>query len=91
LATTAAYTRSVLEPLVAALERSQTRVSELEREAGTLTAERDAAQAQHASILAVQLETGSSGAPAPFWRSWWPWLVLLVAIVLAGVLLGWPR
>jgi hypothetical protein len=35
----AAYTRSLLEPLTAALERSQGRVAELERDTGRLTAE----------------------------------------------------
>jgi len=64
----ASYTRSVLEPLVAALERSQGRVSELERENGGLAKEngtlaermaglervRDAAMA-HAAELEARL------------------------------------
>jgi hypothetical protein len=39
-----AYTRSLLEPLVAALERSQSRTAELERENGELTARLTAAE-----------------------------------------------
>jgi excisionase family DNA binding protein len=39
-----AYTRSLLEPLVAALERSQSRTAELERENGELTAHLTAAE-----------------------------------------------
>ena len=57
----AAYTRSVLEPLVDALERSHARVAELERETGTLAERmaglervRDAAMA-HAAELEERL------------------------------------
>ena len=77
----AAYTRSVLEPLVTALERSQSRVSELERENGGLVKEnvtlverlaglervRDAAIA-HANELEQRLEAATrppEPAPAP--------------------------
>ena len=56
-----------------------------------LLAERDAAQTAHAALLAAQSAPASSGAPAPWWRSWWPWLALIVALVVAGVLLAWPR
>jgi len=49
-------------------------------------------QATIAAQPAVQLETGSSGAPAPFWLSWWPRLILFLAMVAAGaLLLVWPR
>jgi hypothetical protein len=46
----AAYTRSVLEPLVAALERSEGRVAELERENG-----RQSAELERAASIAVKL------------------------------------
>jgi hypothetical protein len=39
----AAYTRSILTPMVEALERSEARSHELEREVGRLMAERDSA------------------------------------------------
>ena len=67
----AAYTRSVIEPLVAVLERSQARVSELERENGTLAERlaglervRDAAMA-HAAELEQRLEAAAARPPEP--------------------------
>ena len=66
-----AYTRSLLEPLVAALERSQARVAELEREAGTyaermagLECVRDAAMV-YAAELEARLEAAADPQPAP--------------------------
>jgi hypothetical protein len=59
----AAYTRSVLESLVSALERSEGRVAELERENGRLAAEAERARAseqvveRQAGQLAKKLET----------------------------------
>ncbi len=71
----ASYTRSVVEPLVAALERSQGRVSELEREVGTLAERmaglervRDAAIG-HAAELEARLSVPPAGRdpkPDPF-------------------------
>ena len=49
----AVYTRSILEPVVAALERSEERARELERENGVLTTERDAARADLATVQAA--------------------------------------
>src|SRR5918997_1172804 len=74
----AAYTRAVLEPLVAALERSQARVAELERESGGLAREngalterlaaqkrlRDAAMAR-AAELEQKLEAATAQPPNP--------------------------
>jgi len=65
------YTRSVLEPLVAALERSQARVAEPEREAGSYAEQiaglervRDAAMV-HAAEVEAQLTEPPEPAPAP--------------------------
>jgi hypothetical protein len=76
----AAYTRSVLEPLVTALERSEDRARELERENGRLTAELAAAQAAVDALRAAQAQQvghpGGRGlraapsAPAPWWKRW---------------------
>jgi len=83
----AVYTRSVLEPLVAALERSEGRVAELERENGRLAAE--LAAALIAPQPPVDASTApESPAPAPeaaplWWRRWRSWLAagLVVAVV----------
>jgi hypothetical protein len=68
----ATYTRSILEPLVAALERSQTRVSELERELGRFAAEREAAEARYAALearTAAQSAGPIPGPPRPYYCS----------------------
>ena len=49
----AAYTRSLLEPLTAALERSQGRVAELERDTGRLAAEFEASRGEVTRVTVV--------------------------------------
>ena len=60
-----AYTRSLLEPLVAALERSQGRVAELERENGQLAAELRALQAPQDAQEGTQEGRTAAEAPDP--------------------------
>jgi len=83
----AAYTRSVVEALVAALKRQAEQIADL-REAPTIVALSGTQEAQPGPESAP----GSAGAPASFWRSWWPWLVLLIiTLALAGALVFVPR
>jgi hypothetical protein len=75
----AAYTRSILAPMVEALEHSQTRVAELERENGQLT-----------ERLALLIPSHSP----PAWRQrrWVPALVLgAVLVLLAAGVMVWGR
>jgi excisionase family DNA binding protein len=63
-----AYTRTLLEPLVGALERSQARVGELERENGRLAAELEAlrgSQTHTAGQQTVQAPDLTMEAPEP--------------------------
>ena len=60
-----AYTRSLLEPLVTALERSQGRVAELERENGRLAAELRALQAPPEPQNATQEGRRAAEGPEP--------------------------
>src|SRR4051812_14644029 len=82
---TAAYTRSILAPLVNALEHSEGRVAELERENGTLIVERDVARSDLASAQATistleaqratasaEVSTESTGIWRWLWARWWP-------------------
>jgi len=76
-----AYTQTLLGPLVAALERAQTRNAELERAVGRLQAENDAlraSQTQQGANLSVSgpepaQEPSAPAEPvsAPWWRRWW--------------------
>jgi hypothetical protein len=84
----ATYTRSILEPLVAALERSQSRVGVLEREVGELRAENRALLARTEAHIAEP----TTDPPLLFPRRRWVWVVILCAFVVAtGLLLAWPR
>jgi len=74
------YTRTLLEPLVAALERSQGRVGELERENGRLTAELQALRPSQEPQEAAQEARRTAHGPEPptetsepWWRRWWAW------------------
>jgi len=84
---------SVLEPLVLELGTSRQRIEALARENGRLSAELAAAQPD----LTPDPSDPSSDAPRPRLRLVWPlltfWTVVsaVLALVLAGVLLGWPR
>jgi len=83
---------TAITPLVAELAVSRQTIQAQAEAIGRVTAERDAAQTAHESILAAQAEPASSEAPVPWWRARWPWLVLLTAIVVAvGLLALWPR
>ena len=68
-----AYTRTLLEPLVAALERSQGRVAELEREVGSLRAQLATLEAHQTHTEAHQTAQApgpTRGASVPRWRRW---------------------
>jgi len=87
----AAYTRSVLEPMVAAMERAQGRIGELENANGRLTLALEHAQEQISSLEAHAADARAEPPLGLLVR--WRWLLatLALAIVLAGVLLIWPR
>jgi len=87
----AAWMSSVLEPMMAELSVTRHQLVSQAETIGRVTAERDAAQTAHASILAAQSAPASVGAPVPVWRSWWPWLMLLAVVVLSITLLVWLR
>jgi excisionase family DNA binding protein len=91
----ATYTRSILEPLVSALERSETRVAELERENGHLTAENATLRASQAARDAQEqasMPPATSEAPAPLWtRGWARTALLVLVIVVAGMVWLVPR
>jgi len=74
--------------LTAELEATAAEAIALKVRETRLLAERDAAQTAHAALLAAQSAPASSGAPAPWWRSWWLWLALLAAIGWGVVLLA---
>jgi hypothetical protein len=69
----AAYTRSLLEPLVAHVATLEGALRELERENGRLTAENDALRAQNATVAApgsTDRPDPTTEAPGPWWRRW---------------------
>jgi len=97
----AAYTRSVLEPLVTALERSEARVAELERENGRQAAELERATAAivtlgdeltaeraKSTLVASTATQGSepSPVPLPLWRRSWAIYGVGIISVLALVI-----
>jgi hypothetical protein len=89
-----AYTQTLLAPLVAALERAQARVAELERENGRQAAELNTLRAQNDALVAptvVQPPDPPGEPSAPWWHSWlrwWPAAIgVLLVVVLAGTLL----
>jgi excisionase family DNA binding protein len=84
----AAYTRSLLEPMVTLVAEQQTTIRDQAETIGTLRAERDAAETQMASILAAQSEPASSEPAIPVWRTLWPWLVVVVLVVAGTVLVA---
>jgi ferric-dicitrate binding protein FerR (iron transport regulator) len=83
----ATYNRELIEPLVAALERSTARVAELERENGRL-------EAENRALLASTAPQSADSTPEPFWsrspRGWIAGVAMVLAIVAVVVLLGWP-
>ena len=94
----AAYTRSVLEPLVAALERSEEHARQLERENGRLSAElgaeREARSALEVRTASESVEPSTAPTPvtvdplAPLWRRMWLVLATLLALILAIVIVA---
>jgi Helix-turn-helix domain len=94
----AAYTRSLLEPLVAHVAELEGTIRELERENGRQAAELEAARATIATLIAPESPlTASTGAQSsetalgPFsdrWRASIAGAVVVLAIVLVVVLLG---
>jgi excisionase family DNA binding protein len=93
-----AWMTSVLEPLVAELGTSRQRIEALARENGRQAAELERAHAEiHALTSSAASETAQSTprSPGTFLRAWarldWLIVALVVAVVVAGVLLAWPR
>jgi hypothetical protein len=82
----AAYTRSVLEPLVAALERSEDRTRELERQVGRLQAENDALRASNATLDAPGSTQATEPASETFvpWYRRWDWVAAALGVLLVG-------
>jgi hypothetical protein len=90
----AAYTRSILEPLVAALERSENRARDLERENGRLTAELSAGRTARTTLearTAPEVPAPATDTLAPLWRTWWSWLLGLLALATVSALVVWPK
>jgi cytochrome c-type biogenesis protein CcmH/NrfG len=92
----AAYTRSLLEPLVTRMTEQETIIRELERENGRLTSEVETLRASQAKQEGRETPAAPRSSQAsPF--SWplflWRWLVLVlvVAVTTLGILLVWPR
>jgi excisionase family DNA binding protein len=92
---------TVLGPLVSELaasrqtiERQAETIADLREERGRLSAELAAERQAKASTdgpTAPQPVTLPLEPSTPRWRSWWPWLLIVAFLVVAWVLLGWPR
>jgi len=100
----AAWSETFLVPLVAALERSQATVREQAERIGELRATVAAQDARIATLVAPTSRQGaelSTGSPAPWWLSPWPYgasaaLAAVVAIMAtiglaALAIVGWLR
>lgn len=94
----AATVGSLLGPLVSELaasrQQNERQAEQLVTQAesiGRLTAERDAAQASYASILAAQPVEPTADARMTVWARWAPLGLSLLAVVLALGLLIWLR
>ena len=90
----AAYTRSLLEPLVTRMAEQETTIRDLERENGRLGAELAAEREARSSLEA---RTGPQRGDAlresgiSHWRMWAPWVLTVLAICAVVALLVWPR
>jgi len=89
---------SVLEPLIVELGTSRQRIEDLARENGRQSVELERARVEiDALTSSAALETAQSTprAPGTFLRAWarldWLIVALVAAVVVAGVLLVWPR
>jgi excisionase family DNA binding protein len=98
-----AWARGVIEPLTRTIADQQQQLIELARENGHLVAERDQARAEVASLKGSQAQQASNSGPvapeattdAPMavssrLRTLAPWM-LLVAILLVAIVVGWLR
>jgi len=73
---------------VAGLELENGKLTtELERAASAVVTLRDALEAR----TAPQTVAPSTGPPRPVWRSWGPWLLTVLALVVVMGMVGWPR
>jgi Helix-turn-helix domain len=87
-----AYTQALLDPLVAALERSQATVKEQAETIGELRATLSTLTAPESPLAASGAAQSSATALGPFRASWRTSItaaVAVLAIVLVVVLLGW--
>jgi hypothetical protein len=73
---------AAITPLVAELASTRQTVQEQAETIGRVTSERDAAQAQIASILAAQSAPASSEARVQLWLRWWSLVLALAAVVI---------
>ena len=94
----ATWMTSVLEPLIVELGTSRQRIEDLARENGRQSVELERARVEiDALTSSAALETAQSTprAPGTFLRAWarldWLIVALVAAVVVAGVLLVWPR
>jgi hypothetical protein len=94
----AAYTRSLLEPLVATIERQADQLVSQAETIGSLRADLAVARAAISSLEAriapqtVEPTSELPDRPLRFWQPWWMIMgAIAVAIVLAVALLAWPR
>jgi len=89
-----------LAGLVALVDRLTVENRQL-AEAAAIWQERARMLADQLALEAPAASTDGPTAPQPVtlplepstprWRSWWPWLLVVVFLVVAWVLLGWPR
>lgn len=93
---------TVLAPLVGQIDAQR---QTIERQADQLVSQAGAIgrlEAENAALVKRLSAThspshGIASDPSRFtlavavWRSWWPWLLALVAIVGAAAVLAWPR
>ena len=89
----ALYNRELIEPLVAALERSQATIREQAETIGELRATIARLAAPGSPLTASTGPPASETAPGPLPGSWRPWAygtVAVLALVAAVVLLVWP-
>jgi excisionase family DNA binding protein len=82
----ATYTRSILEPLVATIERQAERIEGLALEVGELRAENRALEARTAAQTPEPTAEPPTP-PFPVWVAWSPTVALLVVTLVLAVLL----
>jgi hypothetical protein len=91
------WSETFLAPIMAQMAEQETTIrgqaetigrqsAELERAASSIVA----LNAENQALRAAQPSSEPSAPLRRLWILWWPILTVLVALVAAGVLLGWP-